>query len=199
MEALVPLSTPRAASKPNSGSAERKLRELLDRTSSTRKKQNLTNVWSALEHMRLLKVTEYTYAAVGRSIDALKLGGPRTSSIRNLEGADFRALIDAFAAEHGADRSSRADEEWGMLASIPDLVVRAHVRRIVAEKKSLTRRCNILHEWYSKLDPNVVQSAFELAKPTTSMLPQSLTSGLEFSEREVKAVRRLLEGLAESA
>ncbi len=179
--------------------------EMLCRTESKRKKNNLTNVWTALEHLRQLKVEEFTVASVGRAINGLGLVGPKTQSIRNEEGQDFRDLIRAYDAEHGKRRDAKvlpADEE--LVVSIPDLRTAAHVRMVLNENASLKRRIDLLHATFRKLD-QIRQIPPEVYDETPSQVVSAAPGNLfpspgrshAFTPMEIAAVRRFIDNLDE--
>jgi hypothetical protein len=75
--------------------------QMIDQTKEgTRKRRNLEIVWQALADLRGKDSPDYSIARVGAAVE--KLGGPKTQSLRNKDGAHFRKLIESFARSAGA-------------------------------------------------------------------------------------------------
>nr|WP_276329912.1 gamma-mobile-trio protein GmtX [Simplicispira suum] len=64
---------------------------------------NLDKVWEALNEIRDEGGRDYSLAEVGRRLE--KVGGPKTQSLRNAQGAAYRNIIATYAnAVSGATR-----------------------------------------------------------------------------------------------
>lgn len=89
---------------------------------------------------------DFTIATIGRL--SLKKGGPATQSIRNKSGAEFKALITAWANQSGpvVKRQPKLNEHplFAVLEKIPDPAVRAVMGAILAENKKLKGEVNLL-------------------------------------------------------
>jgi hypothetical protein len=180
--------------------AEELFRELLSKTGSRRKHANLANVWKALEHLRGLRVKDFSVASVGRTVAALDLGSPKTQSIRNSEGKDYRDLISAFAAQFGETREIRSTSPAeDLVASIEDPKTAAQVKLLTSENTALKRRLDLLKNAYSRLKPLSefrVDSSDE-ATPATLAQPLSAPALGRLPDDEVGAIRWFLENVPE--
>lgn len=180
------MTTPTPPSQP-----ERELRALLDRTTSVKKRRSIERVWAALEDMSARKETDFSLAAVARAIQRLGFPGPKYQSLRNTEGADFRALIDAYRQTHGkAPMAAREDEEGDedLPLAIADPRLQHRVRVLLRQVRALQDRNRILHD--------------QLLKGSTPMptLPAATTTQTgalsAFTSEEIHAVKRFAERLA---
>lgn len=101
------------------------------------KRKNLDLLWQVLEEMWRDGCRDYGVAEVGRKLAAV--GGPKTQSLRNEGGKDFRMVIEAFAACAGARGRARVVQGRPQIdiavESLPDPAVRAMFRQVVAENK----------------------------------------------------------------
>lgn len=91
------------------------------------------------------------------AIEARKRGGPAEQTIRNAAGADYRAVIDAFAQVVDGSTRQRAasagyDETLAdrIAAHITDSQLRAEIALLLAEHRSLKRQIDILRASTSK-------------------------------------------------
>ena len=177
--------TPAAVSK-----ALREKEALVARTESTKKQKNIDRVWAALEDMRARKETDFSLASVAKAIERLGLPGPKYQSLRNRDGADFKALIDAYRQEHGrapkaAQESEDGDEDLPL--AIADPRIQHRVRVLLREKRILADRNKILHE-------QVVRLSSTPALPTSSTTATASSAGASsFSADEIDAVRHFME------
>ena len=111
------------------------------KSSATReaKKKNLHLLWTVLTDMHRSGLKDYSLALVGRRLEAA--GGPKTQSLRNEGGKDFRKLIVAFIRSLGAQAPAAQQAGRSQLEiaidTLPDVGVRALFRQIVAESKLL--------------------------------------------------------------
>lgn len=177
-------------------SAEDLYQEILARTVSGRKKRYLSNVRQALAHLRDLGSSDFSWANVGRAVEGLGLPGPKTQSIRNADGKDYRDLITAFAAEAGVRPEAKATPEDEIEAKLVgvDLRTAAQVRWILQENKSLKRRLDLLKRAFSELQPVTEQ---ELVAGRMPALAPGAAAGQAFTDAEVAAVRKFLTDLPE--
>jgi hypothetical protein len=171
----------------------------MQRTSSKRKQRNLTNVWNALEHLRDVKSPDFTAASVARTIEAMKLSGPKAQSIRNVEGQDFREIIRAYSAEYGGTNSKKNEysEPDEFLFGIADLRTAAKVRELLADDRSKGRQINLLKNFISNLAPVELNPDGSLAAPVVKELARSPVHP-EFSPMEIDSVVSFLKAIEES-
>jgi len=178
--------------------------ETMLRTTSKRKQRSLTNVWNALEHLRGVKSRDFTAASVARTIEVLKLPGPKAQSIRNAEGRDFREIIRAYAAEYGDPKSKKSEypESAEFLFGISDLRTAAKVRELLADNRSMERQINLLKNFIQKqppveLNPDGSFATPALASPDGKELPAP-PGTRQFSPIEIESVVSFLRVIQES-
>lgn len=182
-----------------SGTAKELYAEILSRTESPRKNRSLANVWDALEHLRIIKSQDFSIASVARAIDLLKHSGPRAQSIRNAEGRDFRELIKAYEKEFGPKKSDNPDEliPDHIVGSISDLRTAALVRQLLAEKKALERRNDLLKHQFARLLPvNLEEPVASDVDATARVLTSAPPPLREFETFEISAVVSFIENVA---
>ena len=101
------------------------------------KRRNLEILWDVLEEMRRANAHDFSLAEVGRRLE--KAGGPKTQSLRNEGGKDFRNLIGAYAAAVGgsSQRIPRGERTQLDIAldAVADPGMRALFKQVVAENR----------------------------------------------------------------
>ena len=166
-----------------------------------KQRNNLRNLRDALEHLRALKQPDFRPAAVGRAVLALGHKGPKTQSIRNEEGAPFRALIAAYGAAYGAARPAplptSAEEEEALIAAIPDHRVAFEVRAIVTEVRSLRMQVNIAHRMYGQLPPIPAGPPPASTEPPRALPAPGGSRLPDLTPTELQAIRRFAESIPE--
>jgi len=142
--------------------------EVLSR-SNARRKETVIALWRALERMRAEGIRIFSIANVGRACETA--GVLNTQSIRNSTGKDFRAIIDAFAAEIGASTTHQVPVVQtpieDAIASIADLDVRTRLRMMLVENKRYSEEVSRLKECFKRL------SVGTMPGPATMRLPNS--------------------------
>ncbi|MBI2408394.1 MAG: hypothetical protein HYV19_08870 [Gemmatimonadetes bacterium] len=166
--------------------AQRELQALLTRTESARKKRNIERIWAALEDMRARAERVYNVASVARAVARLGYSGPKYQSMRNKEGADFRALINAYREVHGAVVESRdaTDADEDLPLAITDVAIQQRVRIELRRVRALQERNRILHEEVVRLSRAALATA-----PTAAPVA---AGELVFTLDEVRAVEHFL-------
>src|SRR6185369_2770240 len=95
------------------------------------KKRNLDLLWSVLVDMQQSGVRDFSLSLVGQRL--AEAGGPKTQSVRNEGGKDFRDLIAAFVAGLGALGKARPPVGRSQLDqaidALPDIGLRALLRQ----------------------------------------------------------------------
>lgn len=116
------------------------------------KAENLDKVWEVLEAIRKEGGRDYSLAEVGRRLE--RIGGPKTQSLRNAQGAYFREIIAAYAnGVHGSTRyvaKSKSNVEQA-LELITDPSIRATLRTALDEAKRLKVVNDNLHAAFKTL------------------------------------------------
>lgn len=113
---------------------------------------NLNKVWAVLESIHEDGESDYSLAEVGRRLE--KMGGPKTQSLRNAQGAYFREIIAAYAtAAGGASRyvgknKSSVDQA---LSLINDPSIKATLRMALDEAKRVKVINDNLHAAFKTL------------------------------------------------
>lgn len=117
-----------------------------EKTRNTTKQKGLDNLWQVLANQHATKSTDFKVATIGAQTEAL--GGPTTQTIRNQNGADYRAIIGAFAKKAGGitkGKIAKPNTEFEIaVAKIEDRATRHMVKLILQENKSLRNENNIL-------------------------------------------------------
>jgi len=129
------------------------LESLKNKAARENKKKNLDLLWSVLTEMSKQGCLDYGLSEVGRRLE--KAGGPKTQSIRNEGGQDFRKLIEAFSASVGAvDRvtSVVGKSQLDMaIEAMSDPGLRATFRQVLAENKLLKAQNDQLRSSFKSL------------------------------------------------
>lgn len=114
--------------------------------------QNLDRLWEVLESIRQEGGRDYSLAEIGRRLE--QVGGPKTQSLRNAQGAHFREIISAYAnAVSGSTRyvaKTKSNVEHA-LDMITDPSIRATLRMALEEGKRLKVINDNLHAAFKSL------------------------------------------------
>ena len=131
-------------------------------TNKASKAENLDRVWEVLETIRDEGFRDYSLAEIGRRLE--RVGGPKTQSLRNSQGSDYREIISAYAhAVSGSTRyvaKTKSNLEQA-LELITDPSIRATIRIALDEAKRLKVVNDNLH------------AAFKALKVGTTLVPQA--------------------------
>lgn len=142
---------------------------------------NLDKLWEVLNDIREDGGRDYSIAEVGRRLEKVK--GPKTQSIRNAQGTEYREIIGAFAkAVSGATRyvaKTKSSVEQA-LALITDPSVRATIRVALDEAKGLKVINDNLHAAFKTLQIGASLTPKSAAETTAGLLsgeaqPNNLT------------------------
>lgn len=118
---------------------------------SKRKRTTLDLIYGLLEKQAKSGVADYSIATLGRLSTAA--GGPSTQAIRNKNGADYRRLIEAYAASQGAttkkplsptNRQHLPTRDEDLLRRIEEPALRAVIGSIIAERNRYLSENRIL-------------------------------------------------------
>jgi len=155
---------------------------------SPRKAKTLDLLFEVLHKHAESGVMDFSVATIGRLSSAA--GGPTTQSIRNKGGADYRRLIEAWAASRGttrkkplapANRQRLPTRFEDILGRIEDPALRAVVGSLIAERNRFFNENRVL-----KAQTEIVVDCRPVkceASPAVEVLP-SLTGLLTDMERE---------------
>ncbi|HEY5777263.1 MAG TPA: gamma-mobile-trio protein GmtX [Terrimicrobiaceae bacterium] len=134
-------------------SAEDLYQDMLRAAEHARSRQTLAGLWNSLQMMRAAKVVDYSIARVGKFCE--QHGGPKSQSIRNSNGAKFRALIEAFANDAGAvTRRTPSKPRSNIdraIDQIQDLGVRTAIRMTIERARRLERQNDELRSAFKNL------------------------------------------------
>lgn len=154
---------------------------LKTQASRENKRKNLDLLWQVLEGMWREGCRDYGVAEVGRKL--AEAGGPKTQSLRNEGGQDFRRVIEAFGTCAGA--RGRAQQLQGRsqldiaVESLPDPAVRAMFRQVVAENKLYKTQNDQLRSAFKELSvrrpAGTMEASPQLATQEVVMPAQPLT------------------------
>ncbi|MFB9270058.1 gamma-mobile-trio protein GmtX [Bradyrhizobium erythrophlei] len=158
--------------------------EFVSRTDNPRRLNSLRNLYDTLRHLLSIGSNATSVAAIARSIETLGFNAPKAQSIRNVEGKDFRDLINAYLALIDDKRSGGPSDDEKLVGGIVDLQIAAQVRWILNENRSLKRRLDLLHAAFQTLEPVKLLSA-----SPPSGKPESGGELAGFTKIEIEAVR----------
>ncbi len=120
------LTTPRAA-----------LEEAKQRAVRKNKTDNLDLLWTVLMEIREAGGRDYSLSEVGRRLESK--GGPKTQSLRNAGGADFRTVIAAFAHSVMGSPKYVAKTKSGVDQAL-DFIGDPSVRAVLKEEIALAKK-----------------------------------------------------------
>lgn len=166
--------------------------EFVSRTTNARRRNSLENLYKTLRHLLSVGSNVTSVAAVARSIADLGFNAPKAQSIRNVEGKDFRDLIDSYLALSDRNVSDTPSDDQKLVSGIDDLQVAAQVRWILNENRSLKRRLDLLHAAFQKLEP--------IKLLTTAAATDEFDGDaghISFTEMEIDAVREFQANLSD--
>ncbi|GAA0257795.1 hypothetical protein GCM10009086_11710 [Pseudomonas rhodesiae] len=150
--------------------------------SKSSKVENLDKVWEVLNAIRDDGDRDYSLAEVGRRLESI--GGPKTQSLRNTQGAYYREIITAFAnAVSGSTRyvaKSKSNVEQA-LELITDPSIRATLRVALDEAKRLKVTNDNLHAAFKGLQVGASITPTSPEAPAT--LPAPVAASPELSPR----------------
>lgn len=157
---------------------------VLGRTKNVTKSKQLKTLWRVLGRQVTAGSDDYRVVTIGALTE--QEGGPTTQTIRNANGADYRAIITKFADEVGgatkkAPRLSNEPHEK-LLSGILDLQTRQHVRLLIQENLSLRNEVNLLKHQISHTSAPIVQPHGSVVPGSDTAEPQIMT--LSKSARE---------------
>jgi hypothetical protein len=117
------------------------------------KVKNLEKLWSVLESIREDGGQDYSLAEVGRRLG--KIGGPKTQSLRNSQGSQYRDIITAYAnamngsLKYVSKTKSNVDQA---IELITDPSIKAIIKVALEDAKLLKTRNDNLHAAFKSLN-----------------------------------------------
>ena len=159
-------------------------------TNRESKVKNLDLLWGALDDIRNGGGRDYSVAEVGRRLEAA--GGPKTQSLRNAQGAQFRDIIGAYAAGvSGSTKylSKTRSQVEAALELITDLSIRATLRIAIEEGKRLKVVNDNLHAAFKTLQVGSVDTA----APEEPQIAVSVKSILPLPAKLLRALKKGLD------
>lgn len=157
-----------------------------EKTRNTTRQRGLDNLWKVLANQHAKKSTDFKVATIGAQTEAL--GGPTAQTIRNQNGADYRAIIVAFAKKAGGitkGKIAKPNTEFeNAVAKIEDRATRHMVKLILQENKSLRNENNILKHTITNEVPPL--------RPAPTQQPQLPSSPL-LAPYQVEAIKEFIE------
>lgn len=127
--------------------------EIVSRTGSQRRLNSLKNLHDTLRHLLSVKSKATSVAAIAGAVGSLGFDGPKAQSIRNVEGKDFRDLINVYITLSDNRTADEPSNDEKLVGGIDDLKIAAQVKWLLAENRSLKRRLDLLHAEFQKLQP----------------------------------------------
>jgi hypothetical protein len=180
----------------SSSDAETLYNTLFAEASSPKRRNSLTILWQALTELQSEGAKDYSIARVGKKVE--KLGGPRTQSLRNKDGADFRRLIEQFGSSQGYDgrTTPRAMETQVQRAirEIPDLGVQTILRMTLEENRRLKHEIDMLRSAYRELqvDPGREPGASSATDTEQIEVLDSATVSVRVPKKAIVSVEQFL-------
>ena len=169
------------------------------------KLKNLDLLWEVLEAIREEGGRDYSLAEVGRRLEVA--GGPKTQSLRNVQGAHFRDVITAYAdAVSGSKKyvAKGGSQVEAALELITDPSIRATLRMAIEEGKRLKVVNDNLHAAFKTLQVGAVATAAaevpQSAAPVTSVEPlpakllRALKKGMDRTRLAERGMQVLKDG-----
>ncbi|QXI25881.1 gamma-mobile-trio protein GmtX [Pseudomonas vanderleydeniana] len=158
------------------------------------KRKNLDLLWQVLEDLWQEGGRDYGVAEVGRKLT--QAGGPKTQSLRNEGGRDFRQVIEAFAVCAGARGCARLIQSRSQLEaaveSLSDPAARAMFRQVVAENKLYKAQNDQLRSAFKALSISPPDDTAQSSAATPFMpasLPPLTTLELELLKKNLSPER----------
>lgn len=159
------------------------------------KRHSLAVLWTVLEDMRKGNVRDYSISEVGRRLE--KAGGPKTQSLRNEGGKDFRDLISAYAAAvgRGTERIPRGDRTQLDIAldAVAEPGMRALFKQVVAENRMLKHQNDELRSAFKSLSVNAPRTFPTEIKTEPEILPSTTTAMEDLAPSEIEALKRSID------
>lgn len=159
-----------------------------DRSKHPSKLKNLDLLWSVLESMRAENAQTYALSEVGRRLEAV--GGPKTQSLRNQQGADFREVVECYAkvAKVEVQKIDSTQLEQA-IALIPDPSVRVVLKEFFAESKKLKHENDQLRSAFKSLSIGAANEGAGASseKTTLEVLPAPVSA---ISQRSIEVLRK---------
>ncbi|WP_052370858.1 gamma-mobile-trio protein GmtX [Chromobacterium haemolyticum] len=155
------------------------------------KRKNLELLWRVLEGMWCEGSRDYGVAEVGRRL--AEAGGPKTQSLRNEGGQDFRRVIEAFAVCAGARGRVQMVQGRSQLdiavEALPDPAVRAIFRQVVAENKLYKSQNDQLRSAFKKLSVRRPANV-QLEQPVEGAVQNQVTENSVLTQGERDLLRK---------
>jgi hypothetical protein len=156
------------------------------------KRRNLEHVWSVLQTLKKKKAKRFTIAVVLVALHEARVRLAE-SSIRNKQGRDYQALINAYDAQFGTQDSAGVDDSDAFVHGIEDQRVALRIKQLLAQTKALITRNDFLHAEFRRLTAEVSASSPAAKNVSASPAIPLLSSG--FAKRDVEAVRQFLDSV----
>jgi len=149
------------------------------------KVKNLDRLWEVLNSIRDEGCRDYSLAEIGRRLETM--GGPKTQSLRNAQGAYLREIIIAYASAVNGSTcyigTTKSNVEQA-LDLVTDPSIRATLRMAIEEAKRLKVVNDNLHAAFKSLQVGASLSLAHAAEPdraspaSSTFLPIAQTPAL---------------------
>ena len=179
---------------PSTADAAALYRMVVERTRSPQKRANLARIWNALETIRADAERrrgpgKYTVAEVRRRLESAGTPIGESTILNKGQGDDYQALIKAYQAQYAQTEPMDApDDAWAWEISDPRL--QARIRIVLQQNRALQKRLDIVRRDYQHL-------VREEPRPSLPAPSASGSNPTDFAPREVRAVRRFLDRVAD--
>lgn len=165
----------------------------------TRKKRNLEIIHKTCQMQFEIGSKDFSITTISKLV--ADKDGPAEQTLRNASGADYRALIDAWAKYANGftkknvlkkqEKKANQTLDDDILSGITDTTTKALVGMILAENKSLKKKVEALQSqsFYIDMRPNSGQNNNGIeTNSTTTSLPSAAPS-LKFHDTELEALK----------
>lgn len=175
-----------SALKKTAGSAKSFLENVCNEATPASRRDNFSLLWKTLEEMDSEGARQFSVSTVGSRFE--KAGGLKIQSLRNAAGADYRQLIELFAAERRnlPQAATTSNPVEVALTRVPNASVRATLRAALAETSKL-RLAN------SRLQRTLKDCSLETERISRKGSSSPITA--EASQEEARLSPRMLEAL----
>lgn len=165
----------------NKEKVEAYFQNIYNNSKSDKKKKSLSIIYNILLNLYESSSVNFSIAHIGRL--SKKEGGPSEPSIRNKQGKEYRELINFFKNNIVIVNNKEYDE-LDFTEYIEDPALKAHIKIIIAENKSLKNQLNILKNNMSK--------NYKLQYDTKTLTDINANSNTNLLSSEIDSIKRFI-------
>lgn len=155
------------------------------------KLKNLDLLWKVLDAIRAEQSDNYSIAEIARRLKPL--GGPKTQSLRNAQGNDFRAIIDAYSSiAKTFIHKANATQLEQAIAMVADPSVRVVLKEFFAENKRLKHENDQLRSAFKTLSIGAAPNMTPAPK-SDEVLPALKKTNSKIAKSQLSAIQKGLD------